>query len=217
MDAEAVRTAYRRWAGIYDRIFGQVFAAGRRAAVDRINRQGGQRVLEVGVGTGLSLPQYRPDNRIVGIDLSTDMLEIARQRATELHLTNVDALLEMDAGQLAFADNSFDVVVAMYVMTVVPHPQETLAELERVCRPGGQILIINHFESTKPGPRRIVERALGRYSRDLGWRPDYPMETLMEGSSLELVGVQPVPPFGLFSFVECRKRIPVTMQANVAE
>lgn len=217
MDAEAVRTAYRRWAGIYDRMFGKVFEAGRSAAVERINRQGGQRVLEVGVGTGLSLPQYRRDNRIVGIDLSTDMLKIARQRQADLNLANVDALLEMDAGQLAFADDSFDVVVAMYVMTVVPDPPAALAELERVCRPGGQILIINHFEALEPGPRRMVERALGRFSRDLGWRPDYPMETLMAGSGLELVGIDPVPPFGLFSFVECRKAVAVPLRVGAAE
>lgn len=216
MDAEAVRAAYRRWAGIYDRMFGKVFEAGRSAAVERINRTGGQRVLEVGVGTGLSLPQYRRDHRIIGIDLSRDMLDIARRRKAELTLDHVEALLEMDAGQLAFPDDSFDVVVAMYVMTVVPDPPATLRELERVCRPGGQILILNHFEAQSPGPRRLVERALGRFSRKLGWRPDYPMQRMMDGSRLELVKVEPLPPFGLFSFVECRKPVPVARRAGVA-
>lgn len=208
MDAEAVRTAYRRWAGIYDTVFGQVFAAGRREAVERINGHGAQRVLEVGVGTGLSLPHYRRDMRVVGIDLSTDMLAVARRRAADQALPQVDALLEMDAARLAFADDSFDTVVAMYVMTVVPDPPGTLAELARVCKPGGRVLILNHFEADRPGPRRLVERALGRFSRDLGWRPDYPMARLMAGSDLTVERVAPIPPLGLFSFVECRKPLP---------
>src|SRR5512135_334501 len=143
MDIASVRAAYRRYAKIYDLVFGGVFAFGRSRALSLANRRGGQRVLEVGVGTGLSLSGHRTDNRVVGIDISPEMLAIARRRVERQRLSHVEALLEMDAGQLDFPDSSFDVVVAMFVMTVVPDPQQVMSELKRVCKPGGHIYVVN--------------------------------------------------------------------------
>lgn len=205
MDADSIRAAYRRYARIYDRVFGTLLASGRHAAVAWLNRRGNLRILEVGVGTGISLSDYRKDNRVVGIDLSTDMLKVAQERVAREGLDNVEGLLEMDAGKLAFADGSFDVVVAMYVMTVVPDPQGTMAELERVCKPGGDIVIVNHFAAPRPGIRRMVEEWLAPLSKKLGWRPDFTLDSLMSGSRLSVETITTVPPFGLFSLLHCRR------------
>lgn len=204
MDTLSVRHAYRRYAKIYDLMFGGVFAFGRRKALARINSRGGQRVLEVGVGTGLSLPAYRPDNRVVGIDLSTEMLEIARRRTRELGLGNVEALLEMDAERLAFPDDSFDAVVAMFVMTVVPDVHRAMAELQRVCKPSGTIYIVNHFATPRRGLRRSIEQGMARFSAKLGWRPDFTMDTLLSYSGIEVLSITSVPPLGLFNLLECK-------------
>ena len=126
MDEAAIKSAYRRWAPVYDNTFGLVAAEGRKHAVEIINTGSG-RVLEVGVGTGLSLPTYRRELEIVGIDLSPEMLQKARERVAAEGLTNVSGLHEMDAGELKFPDGSFDTVVAMYVMTVVPEPEKVMA------------------------------------------------------------------------------------------
>src|SRR5262245_14432377 len=157
LDEHAIKSVYRRWAPVYDNTFGRVAAEGRKHAVRAINRSQG-RVLEVGVGTGLSLPEYRRQLEIVGIDPSPDMLEKARERVAEEGLTNVTGLHEMDAGELKFPDASFDTVVAMYVMTVVPDPEKVMRELARVCRPGGEVMLVNHF-SADEGMRGRVERS----------------------------------------------------------
>ena len=140
MDEEAVREAYRRWAPVYDYTFGKVSTAGRRHAVEVINAGQGK-VLEVGVGTGLSLPEYKPHLEITGIDLAPEMLEKARARVKSEGLENVAGLYEMDASNLQFPDNSFDTVVAMYVITVVPEPEKVMRELARVTKPGGQVML----------------------------------------------------------------------------
>ena len=132
IDEDAIKSAYRRWAPALRHTFGRVAAEGRKHAVEAINGSTG-RVLEVGVGTGLSLPAYARHLEIVGIDLSPEMLEKARERVAQERLTNVTALREMDAGELDFEDAAFDTVVAMYVMTVVPDPEKVMRELSRVC------------------------------------------------------------------------------------
>jgi phosphatidylethanolamine/phosphatidyl-N-methylethanolamine N-methyltransferase len=205
LDADAVRAAYSRWAGIYDVVFGGVSAVGRRRAVASVNRLPGTQVLEVGVGTGLALPHYTPDKRITGIDLSTAMLDRARQRQAALRLGNVDALLEMDAEETVFPDNSFDIAVAMFVASVVPNPRRLLAELKRVVRPDGHILFVNHFLAPK-GPRLVVERAMARASRSLGWHPDFAFEALLPPDDLAAASFEPVPPLGLFTLVTLRNQ-----------
>jgi phosphatidylethanolamine/phosphatidyl-N-methylethanolamine N-methyltransferase len=211
IDEEAIRSAYRRWAPVYDRTFGFVAAEGRRHAVEFINRTRG-RVLEVGVGTGLSLPAYGKHLEIVGIDLSPEMLEKARERVAEERLTNVTALLEMDAGELTFEDASFDTVVAMYVMTVVPDPEKVMRELSRVCKPGGDVIIVNHFsaEEGKPGwegMRGWVERRMAPFADKLGWRPVFDVERVLVCDDLQLVDRRGLRPFGLFTMMRFRKAV----------
>ena len=198
LDADAVRAAYRRWAGVYDAVFGGVSAIGRRRAVAEVNRLPGARVLEVGVGTGLALPHYQPGKRITGIDLSADMLARAQTRVAERRLAGVDALLEMDAEAMAFADARFDVAVAMFVASVVPNPARLLAEMRRVVRPGGHLLFVNHF-AAEAGPRWWIERAMAPASRALGWHPDFATEALFAPDDRARVALSPMPPFGLFT------------------
>jgi phosphatidylethanolamine/phosphatidyl-N-methylethanolamine N-methyltransferase len=202
LDADAVRDAYRRWAGVYDLAFGGVSAVARHRAVALANRQPGTRVLEVGVGTGLALPSYLPEKRITGIDLSAEMLAGARKRVAERGLRNVEALHEMDAEATDFADASFDIAVAMFVASVVPNPPLLLAEMRRVVRPGGAILFVNHF-AAKAGPRWWVERAMAPASRALGWHPDFAMEALFGPVDCARAEAEalPVPPFGIFTLV----------------
>ncbi|MBN9519188.1 MAG: phosphatidylethanolamine N-methyltransferase [Rhodospirillales bacterium 69-11] len=200
LDADAVRAAYKRWAGVYDTLFGGVSSFGRRRAVSLVNRLPGRDVLEVGVGTGLALPHYRPDARITGIDLSAEMLEQARKRVAESGLRNVEALLEVDAEATEFADASFDVAVAMFVASVVPNPRRLLAEMRRVVRPGGNILFVNHFAADR-GPRWWVERAMAPASRALGWHPDFSMEAIFAPEDMARAEGEPVPPFGIFTLV----------------
>ncbi len=200
LDADAVRAAYRRWAAIYDTVFGGVSAWGRRRAVAEANRLPGTRVLEVGVGTGLALPHYRSEKRITGIDLSAEMLDRARTRVAREHLAHVTGLLEMDAEATTFAAASFDIAVAMFVASVVPNPRRLLAEMRRVVRPGGHILFVNHF-AAEGGPRWWAERTLAPASRKLGWHPDFALEALLPAEDRASAKVRPVPPFGLFTLV----------------
>jgi phosphatidylethanolamine/phosphatidyl-N-methylethanolamine N-methyltransferase len=203
IDEDAVRSAYRRWAPVYDNTFGRVAAEGRKHAVETINRSTG-RVLEVGVGTGLSLPAYASHLEIVGVDLSPEMLEKARERVAQEGLTNVAALLEMDAGALSFEDASFDTVVAMYVMTVVPDPEKVMRELSRVCRPGGDVILVNHF-SSEEGMRGWVERRMAPFADMLGWRPVFDVERVLVCDDLQLVDRRGLRPFGLFTMMRFRK------------
>lgn len=205
MDADAVKVAYRRWAPVYDHTFGKVSVEGRKHAVQLINKSEGK-VLEVGVGTGLSLPEYKRDLEIVGIDLSTEMLDKARERVAEEGLDNVKGLYEMDAGELTFADNSFDTVVAMYVMTVVPDPEKVMRELGRVCRPGGQVVLVNHF-STEDGVRGWVERRMAPFGDKLGWHPVFDVDRVMVCPELKLVEKLALRPWGIFTMIRFKKSI----------
>jgi phosphatidylethanolamine/phosphatidyl-N-methylethanolamine N-methyltransferase len=200
LDAESVRAAYQRWASVYDTVFGGVSSMGRRRAVAAVNALPGTRVLEVGVGTGLALPHYRREKRITGIDLSAEMLARARERVAAEKLANVDALLELDAEATGFPDSSFDIAVAMFVASVVPHPRALMAEMRRVVRPGGQILFVNHFAAER-GPRWWVEWAMAPASRKLGWHPDFAMDALLDPAERAVASIAPVPPFGIFTLV----------------
>lgn len=202
LDAGAVRDAYRRWAGVYDAVFGGVSSFGRKRAVAAVNRLPGNRVLEVGVGTGLALPRYRRDKRVVGIDLSREMLEKANERVAAENLSHVEGLIEMDAERMAFADDSFDIAVAMFTASVVPDARRLFAEMSRVVRPGGRLLFVNHF-AAQDGPRWWVERTMAPLSRVLGWHPDFALSDLLDGDA-EVEALEPCPPGGLFTLVQVR-------------
>ena len=178
MHIEAVKAAYRRYARIYDAVFGPVLQPGRRALLERLELKAGDRVLEVGVGTGLSLPLYPRSVRITGIDVSREMLEKARARVARRRLDNVDALLEMDAEAMSFRDATFDKVVAMYVVSVVPRPAKLLEELHRVCKPDGEIFIVNHFQSENR-VMGAIERLLGNVSSQIGFDPQVDLRQLV--------------------------------------
>lgn len=201
LDADDIRTAYGRYANSYDSWFGLVSHPTRRAAVAAVNALPCERVLEVGVGTGLALPLYAPDKRITGIDLSRDMLSRARARAAALRLRHVEDLLEMDAQATSFDAGSFDVAVAMFVASVVPDPFALVAELRRVVRPGGKIIIVNHFARDR-GPMWWVERAMAPASRLLGWHPDIRMEHVFCAADRKLAKITEMKPLGLFRLVE---------------
>jgi phosphatidylethanolamine/phosphatidyl-N-methylethanolamine N-methyltransferase len=200
LDADAVRAAYRRWAGVYDAVFGGVSSAGRRRAVDAVNALPGREVLEVGVGTGLALPRYLRQKQVTGIDLSAEMLERARARVARLNLSNVAGLQVQDAEATGFPDAQFDIAVAMFVASVVPNARRLLAEMRRVVRPGGHLLFVNHFAATG-GIRLGVERTMAPASRALGWHPDFRTESLLPAEDLAKADITPVPPLGLFTLV----------------
>lgn len=200
LDAEAVRAAYRRWAGVYDAVFGGISSAGRVRAVEAVNALAGRDVLEVGVGTGLALPHYAAHKRVTGIDLSAEMLDRARTRVETQALANVAGLHEMDAEATGFEDDQFDIAVAMFVASVVPDARRLLNEMRRVVRPGGHLLFVNHFAATS-GVRLAVERAMAPASRALGWHPDFKTEALLPPEDLARAIMAPVPPLGLFTLV----------------
>jgi phosphatidylethanolamine/phosphatidyl-N-methylethanolamine N-methyltransferase len=207
LDKDTVAKAYARWAPVYDLVFGAVFDRGRKASIAAAERVGG-RILEVGVGTGLSLPEYAWTNRLTGVDLSAPMLRKARDRVAEHRLTNVDALAVMDAQHLGFEDGTFDVVVAQYVITVVPDPEATLDEFVRVVRPGGEIILVNHL-GAETGLRATFESGFAPLARRLGWRPEFRWERLARWAEshggVDVIERRPMPPLGHFSLIRFRR------------
>src|SRR5271155_5711863 len=203
LDKEAVARAYARWAPIYDLVFGAVFERGRKASIAAAERIGGH-ILEVGVGTGLSLPDYARTNRLTGVDLSAPMLRKAKARAAEHRLTNVDGLAVMDAQHLGFQGGVFDVVVAQYVITAVPNPEATLDEFARVLKPGGEIILVNHL-GAEAGLRSLLESAFAPLARRLGWRPEFRWERLAQWASrhggVRVIERRAMPPLGHFSLI----------------
>lgn len=203
MKPESIKAAYRRYAAVYDILFGRLFAPGRQATVQMVNRRPGQRILEVGVGTGLSLPFYRADSSVFGIDLSIEMLEKARARVERDGLVHVHGLLEMDVQQMAFADASFDSVVGMYVASVVSDAGRMLAEMRRVCVPDGDIILVNHFTSPHP-VLRAAEMATAPLSGLIGFRPHFELDALLDKARMHLVEVRSVNLFGYWRLVRFR-------------
>ena len=208
LETGAVARAYDRWAPIYDLVFGRVFAQGRSAAAEAANRVGGT-VLEVGVGTGLSLPTYNRATRVLGIDISEPMLAKARARVRRLGLGNVDGLVVMDAERLDFADASFDVVVAQYVVTAVSHPEAALDEFARVLKPGGIIILTSRIGAER-GLRARIERLLSPLVTRLGWRSEFPFERYVawaERAGVAILERRALPPLAHFSLIRMARTV----------
>lgn len=203
MDLLAIERAYRRYAGFYDVCFGAVFQPGRRAIIEMMDCGPGERVLEVGVGTGLSLPLYPRGVGVVGIDISRHMLDQARARLARGGLGGAAKLMVMDAENMAFGDDSFDKVVAMYVASVVPHPERLVDEMRRVCKPGGRIFMVNHFHSRNPVLGGF-ERLLAPLSKQLGFRPDFSLDRFLGATGLEARNIRRVNLFDFSTMVEAR-------------
>lgn len=201
-----VEKAYARWAPIYDFVFGKVFETGRNVAIEAASKAcpPGGRLLEVGVGTGISLPGYPSNISIVGMDLSEPMLRKAQERVAEQKLANVETLAVMDAMRMAVPDRSFDVIVAQYVITAVPNPEATLDEFARVLKPGGEIILVNHI-GAESGLRRMFELGFAPIARRLGWRPEFPFARLSgwaaKHGGMRIVERRPLPPLGHFAMI----------------
>lgn len=208
IDEIGVKKAYARWAPVYDLVFGgPLFDRGRRAAINAADTVGGT-ILEVGVGTGISLSDYSADNRIIGVDLSEQMLQKAKARVLQLALSNVVELELMDAEHLLFPDDSFDVVVATYVISTCPNPEAALDEFARVVKPGGEIVLANRV-GAEAGLRRKVEETLRPIACWLGWRLDFPWKRfadwVAQRTDIHLIERRPMPPFDHFSLLRFGK------------
>jgi len=207
LDAHTITKAYARWAPVYDLVFGAVFERGRHAAIAAAELIGG-RILEVGVGTGISLPHYSRQSRLCGVDISEPMLRKAQDRVTEFSLSNVEGLWVMDAEHLSFPDASFDVIVAQYVITTVPNPEATLDEFARVLRPGGEIVLVSRV-GAEAGLRRSLEHWFQPAARKLGWRSEFSFDRYAQWASrtagMSLVERRAMPPFGHFSLIRFAK------------
>jgi ubiquinone/menaquinone biosynthesis C-methylase UbiE len=217
-DKQVMEKAYARWAPVYDVLCGPVFVNGRRAAARaaRAARDVGGRILEIGVGTGLSFDDYDAATEITGIDISEPMIARARLRAASGRYPFVKGLAVMDAHHLRYDDASFDCVVGQFVITLVANPERVLSECARVVRSGGQIILVNHLYSER-GLAAAVERLLAERARGLGLRPEFPFARLaawaqMHGGA-ELVERRKVPPFGVYTLVRFRRCEPQSAAA----
>jgi len=204
---DVMEKAYARWAPVYDVLCGPVFLNGRRAAASAARKVGG-RILEIGVGTGLSFDDYNDTTEITGIDISEPMIARARERAKTGRYPFVRELVVMDAHELRYADASFDCVVGQFVITLVEDPERVLSECARVVRPDGQIILVNHLYSER-GLAAALERLLAQKAHKLGLRPEFPFQRLAAWAQAhggtELVERRKVKPFGVYTLVRFRR------------
>lgn len=214
LDKSLIETAYARWAPIYDAVCGPVMVKGRRAAAAEARAHGGK-ILEVGVGTGLSFDDYDATTEITGIDLCEPMLEKARAKMATGRYPWVKDVRQMDAHAMEFADATFDCVVAQFVITLVANPEQVLSECHRVVKPGGRIILVNHLYS-EVGVAAAVERWAAQKTRVLGLRPEFPFARLQAWaqatSDAILVERRKLKPFGIYTLV-CFERTPTPMAA----
>ncbi len=206
LDIDAVQKAYRRYARGYDFLFGAVFQPGRQEIIDGMALQPGDHVLEVGVGTGISLSLYPSDVQVTGIDISPDMLAVAERRKEEMGLHNVE-LKVMDAEAMEFEDDRFDKVVAMYVASVVPNPTRLVDEMHRVCRPDGELFIVNHFQSRHPIISRL-ENLIAPLSKLIGFRPDFSLDDFVKDTGLDIIDSNQVNLLNYWTLLRARNSKP---------
>jgi len=204
LDINAVKSSYKVWAPVYDKTFGAITTIGRKRAIRHINQRKG-RVLEVGVGTGLSLKHYKPHLKVTGIDVSVHMLAKAREKVAKRGLSFVEGIHEMDARAMELPDNHFDTVVAMYLVSVVPDPEKVIAEMARVCKPGGEVLIVNHFAREK-GALSVMEKAMAPFANKIGWHSDFSIHRILGEDELSVQDQKRLPPLGMFTFLRMEKQ-----------
>ena len=203
VENDFVAKVYENLAWAYDFTFGPTLHTGRLQALQRMGIKAGDRVLEVGVGTGINATLYPRDCHVTGIDLSDSMLEKARERVARKDISNV-RLLEMDAANLKFADNSFDIVYAPYLISVVPDPVAVAREMHRVCRPGGRVILLNHFRS----PNAVLawfERAISPFTVHIGFKSDLDLPAFLAQAELKPVSIEKVNVPRIWSLVTCIK------------
>jgi phosphatidylethanolamine/phosphatidyl-N-methylethanolamine N-methyltransferase len=203
VENDFVEQVYDKLASFYDLVFGPTLHPGRLQAIQQMAIQRGAHVLEVGVGTGINVPLYPRDCHVTGIDFSASMLERARERVEKKDVRGV-RLLQMDAADLKFDDNSFDIVYAPYLISVVPDPVKVAAEMRRVCRPGGRIIFLNHFRSANPILSR-AERLISPFTIHIGFKADLDLKGFLSQAHLEPISIKKVNVPRIWSLVTCVK------------
>jgi phosphatidylethanolamine/phosphatidyl-N-methylethanolamine N-methyltransferase len=205
MGTLSIQKVYDSYAFFYNFLFGRIFKRGREQCVDLINQQAAYnaKVIEVGVGTGLSLPLYRSDLQISGVDISEKMLKKAKERIVSHHLGGI-SLHAMDATALDFPDENFDFVVAMYVVSVVSDIQKFLEEINRVCKKNGDIIIVNHFVSEHPLVRKI-EQTVSKAHSFIGFKSDFSIEQILQSPHFKLISLQKTNLFGYWKLLHFKK------------
>ncbi len=203
VENDFVEDVYGKLASVYDWTFGPTLHPGRLRAIQRMGLMPGDRILEVGVGTGINASLYPRECTVTGVDFSSSMLEKARDRIARKGMTNV-RLLEMDAAALKFADDSFDIVYASYVISVVPDPVQVAAEMRRVCRPGGRIIFLNHFRSQNFLLSRI-ERLISPFTIHIGFRADIDLPAFLAQAGIHGASIEKVNIPRIWSLVTCVK------------
>lgn len=204
MSLSSVRKIYNAYAWFYDFAFGRIFHQGRHFSTDIINKNAinNAQILELGVGTGLSLPLYRSDLNVTGIDISEKMLKKAEERIINDKIKTNISLKVMDAANLDFPDNSFDFIVAMYVASVVPDINAFLMEIARVCKPSGEIIFVNHFASEKPA-LRFLEKKFARVNNLVGFNSDFSINSILDYDQFNLLNSQNINLFGYWKVLHC--------------
>ena len=201
MDPNSIIKSYKRVSGFYDLTFGQVFKPGQRALIEKMNCSESDRVLEIGIGTGSSFEYYPKKTNVVGIDISPDMLDIAKKKIKKNNIPNKSISL-MDGEALSFPDNSFNKVVAMYVVSVTQNPEKLINEMKRVCKSNGDIYIVNHFSSEKDNFLiKVFEKSLMPVSKLLGWKPYFPFSDFNQYAKLDVREIRKVNLFNYWNII----------------
>jgi phosphatidylethanolamine/phosphatidyl-N-methylethanolamine N-methyltransferase len=203
VENDFVERVYEKLSKVYDVIFGPTLHPGRVTALERMGIRPNDRILEVGVGTGINTSMYPRNCHVTGVDLSSSMLEKARERVAREGLRNV-RLLEMDAQNLTFADDTFDIVYAPYLVSVVPDPVQVAREMRRVCKPGGKIIILNHFRSANLVLSRL-ERAISPFTVHIGFKSDLDLPGFLAQAELKPISIEKVNVPKIWSLVTCIK------------
>lgn len=212
MDAKSIERAYTVFSGFYDLVFGKLFHQSRADAIQLLNIRGGETILEVGVGTGLSLPYYPRNCKVIGIDFCEPMLEKGRQRVGQYQLSHIQ-LMKMDAMKMNFPDNSFDAVFAAYVISAVPDPHQVIAEMIRVCKVGGKIVLLNHFKNMNPFISSC-EKAISPFTKKIGFQADLDLSALLNGKPLVVEKKRNVKPLNYWKVVQCTNRKGINGSGN---